>query len=218
MDLAVPESIVRDTRYAHFFDVKPRHCLTRVWRYLIVAVDPECDKRDFDWVNANKRGTRTPEYHFVKKWLINKRLRAAKLNDYATELGEQIMRNQIEAIYMVARYIEDKCPQGAMFNYVYGMDPYIEMEGVGKEFADTVLRPRVEEICKPVNLDVKVFTDVPGKRGPATCISIGSALMVWDCIFPKKSAIPPLTPLEWFTKQLQEQLFPRVTGRTDDYT
>jgi hypothetical protein len=130
------------------------------------------------------------------------------------------MKDQIQAIYDIASYLDDKCPSCGTFFYVWGMDPYIQLRGIDADMAVTVLRPQLEEIAKPVNLEVTVRFIPPSQEDsfPSTCVVISSALLVWESIFPVSHEVPPEAPMEWFMRQLQEQLFPRVTGATDDLT
>jgi len=131
-----------------------------------------------------------------------------------------MMRDQIQAIYDIALYIDDKCPSLGMFNYIWGMDPFISLKGVEEEMAREVLEPHVLGIAKPVNLGAAVRTVESGNANthPTTYVSISSDLLVWESIFPHKASVPPNAPIEWFIRQLQDQLFPRVTGATDDLT
>lgn len=125
------------------------------------------------------------------------------------------MKDQIEAIYEVANYLDDKCPSCGMF--YYGVVPYIELKGIEQSMAEEVLKPHVKSVCDPVNLGVTVRTYMD-ENVPCTCVYIESALLVWDSIFPHRHQVPPYAPIEWLIRQLQEQLFPRVTGFTDDLT
>jgi len=130
------------------------------------------------------------------------------------------MKDQIQAIYDIANYVDDKCPGMGMFYYLWGTDPYIQLRGVTEATDRKLLEPHVKEIAKPVNLNVSVYVLPPDENDKFeyTCISIGSDLLVWESIFPKRHEIPPYAPIEWLIRQLQEQLFPRATGFTDDLT
>lgn len=129
------------------------------------------------------------------------------------------MRDQIQAIYDIANYLDDKCPGCGVFYYVWGMDPYVALRGIDEDMATTVIAPQVKEIGAPVNLDVQVrVVRDDQEKMPVSCVSIGSDLMVWESIFPIRHAIPPVAPVEWLLRQLQEQLYPRVTGFTEDLT
>jgi len=130
------------------------------------------------------------------------------------------MKDQIQAIYNIANYLDDKCPGMGMFYYPWGTDPYIALRGVTEDTGRKLLEPHVKGLAKPVNLNVSFYVIPPDDDNEFeyTCISIGSDLLVWESIFPKRHEIPPYAPIEWLIRQLQEQLFPRTMGFTDDLT
>lgn len=122
------------------------------------------------------------------------------------------MRNNVEAIYKIACFLQETWPDGCEFyygDYLHGSIPYFLLSGMEEKAAMQVVKPQVEDILKDTDADIDVTVEC-GKHGTGmlnTFVYLDDPLLTWEIIFKDSQVVPPHAPINWLIGHLQAQLF-----------